>query len=56
MELLDNVIVCFHMPSRQTVTCRYLNGCFFTADWIEFPARWLFCILKVARYFYLTEF
>ena len=28
MELLDNVIVCFHMPSRQTVTCRYLNGCF----------------------------
>ena len=56
MELLDNAIVCFHMPSRQTVTCRCLNGCFFTADRNEFPARRLFCILKVARYIYLTEF
>ena len=52
MELLDNAIVCFHTPSRQTVICR----CFFAADRNEFPARWLFCILKVARYIYLTEF
>ena len=27
--------------------------CFFAADWNEFPAR-QFCILKVARYTYLT--
>ena len=30
MELLDNAIVCFHMPSRQTV---YMWICFFAADW-----------------------
>ena len=49
MELLDNAIVCFHTPSRQTVIC------FFAANRNEFPAR-QFCILKVARYIYLTEF
>ena len=45
MELLDNAIVCFHTPSRQTVICR----CFFAADRNEFPARWLFCILKSSQ-------
>ena len=29
---------------------------FFAADRNEFPARRLFCILKVARHIYLTEF
>ena len=52
MELLDNATVCFHTLSTQTVIC----GCFFAAGRNEFPARWLFCILKVARYIYLTEF
>ena len=55
MELLDNAIVCFHTPSRyKTVTCNEI--CFFASDQNEFPARRLFCILKVARYIYLTEF
>ena len=29
--------------------------CFFTVDWNEFPARRLFCILKVARYIYFND-
>ena len=51
MELLDNAIVCFHMRSRHC----YMWICFFAADRNEFPAH-RFCILKVARYIYLTEF
>ena len=36
--------------------CYVYGYVFFAADWNEFPARQLFCILKVARYTYLTEF
>ena len=56
MELLDNaIIVCFHTPSRQTVMC---NGYVFLPQigMSLIPAHRLFCILKVARYIYLTEF
>ena len=35
---------------------RQRNCLFLHADRNEFPVRRLYCILKVARYIYLTEF
>ena len=52
MELLDNAIDCFHTPSRQALMWIRFSA----VDRNEFPACRLFCILKVARYIYLTEF
>ena len=42
--------------SHAVKTDCYIWICFFAADRNEFPAHRLFCILKVARYIYLTEF
>ena len=41
--------------SQAIKTDCYVDMCFAT-DWNEFPACRLFCILKLSRYIYLTEF